>query len=85
MTASATFLIDIRYNKLKDYDKTAKHSYAHGNVVCPKGFDCSAFCHPKCSNKWYYPNKMDDTPDNCRYQCVRFCPMTKVCKRWFSS
>lgn len=85
LSASATKIIDIRFNELKDYDKTARYSYAHGNIVCPKGFDCSPFCHPKCSNKWYYPNKMPENEIYCRYQCVSYCPITKPCKNFFNA
>lgn len=81
LKASANFIVDIRYNKLQDYKNKARYSYAHKNTVCPDGFDCSPFCHPKCKNKYYYPDKMSE--NYCTIQCVEFCPMSKGCAKLF--
>ena len=82
LNAHANHIIDIRYNSISTYDeKRANYNYAYKNKVCLKGFDCTPFCHPKCKNKYYYPDRMKTL---CNIQCVEYCPMSNACSKIFS-
>lgn len=79
LESSAEFIVDIRYNQLTQYNEKATFSYAYGNKVCPENFNCKPYCHPKCKNKYYYPDKLN----TCVYQCVEYCGLSSACKKIF--
>jgi len=78
--SEATFIVDIRYNNITDYKGALpQYAYAHGNIVCPTGFNCEPFCAPSCSNMWYeHPET-----DFCVTECIASCGLSTECKKDF--